>query len=61
MTTLATVLVVDDEPHIRTLLRNTLVRASYAVVEAETARAARSSVLPGNRRAIRSGPIRSRC
>lgn len=34
------ILVVDDEPQIRALLRATLVRAGYAVVEAGTARAA---------------------
>ncbi|MEI5688353.1 response regulator transcription factor [Sphingomonas kyungheensis] len=36
----ATILVVDDEPAIRRLLRNTLLRAGYAVVEAEDGRAA---------------------
>lgn len=40
MSSLATVLIVDDEPHIRTLLRTTLTRASYEIVEAETAREA---------------------
>lgn len=40
MTTLARVLVVDDEPHIRRLLKTTLARASYDIVEAETAREA---------------------
>ena len=34
------ILVVDDEPHIRALLRTTLARAGYAVVEAATAREA---------------------
>ncbi len=34
----ATVLVVDDEPAIRRLLRNTLDRAGYAILEAGTAR-----------------------
>lgn len=34
------VLVVDDEPHIRTLLRATLAREGYAVAEAGTAREA---------------------
>ena len=34
----AKILVVDDEPAIRRLLRNTLVRAGYAVVEAENGR-----------------------
>lgn len=34
----AKILVVDDEPAIRRLLRNTLVRASYAVIEAANAR-----------------------
>ncbi len=33
-------LIVDDEPHIRRLIRTTLTRAGYAVVEAETAREA---------------------
>jgi two-component system KDP operon response regulator KdpE len=36
----AKILVVDDDPAIRRLLRNTLVRADYAVVEADDARAA---------------------
>ena len=36
----AKVLVVDDEPAIRRLLRNTLVRAGYTVVEAEDGRQA---------------------
>jgi two-component system KDP operon response regulator KdpE len=36
----AKVLIVDDEPHIRRLLRTTLTRASYEVGEAETAREA---------------------
>jgi len=40
VTTLARVLVVDDEPHIRRLLKTTLARASYDIVEAETAREA---------------------
>lgn len=35
-----TILVVDDEPAIRRLLRNTLDRAGYAVVEAEDGRSA---------------------
>lgn len=39
-----TVLVVDDEPQIRVLLRTTLARAGYAVVEAGTARAALAAV-----------------
>jgi two-component system KDP operon response regulator KdpE len=38
------ILVVDDEPTIRTLLRSTLARAGYDVVEAETARDASTSV-----------------
>lgn len=33
-----TILVVDDEPHIRRLLHNTLARAGYAVAEASSAR-----------------------
>ena len=37
MTNAAKVLVIDDEPHIRLLLRTTLVRAAYEVIEAETA------------------------
>jgi two-component system KDP operon response regulator KdpE len=37
---LAKILVVDDEPHIRRLLKTTLARASYDIVEAETAREA---------------------
>ncbi|MDE8653836.1 response regulator [Novosphingobium album (ex Liu et al. 2023)] len=40
MSTLARVLIVDDEPHIRRLLKTTLARASYDIVEAETAREA---------------------
>ncbi len=35
--TAQTVLIVDDEPHIRNLLRGTLTRASYKVSEASTA------------------------
>ena len=34
------ILVVDDEPQIRTLLRTTLMRCGYRVVEAENAREA---------------------
>lgn len=37
MSSLATVLIVDDELHIRRLLRTALARASYEIVEAETA------------------------
>lgn len=40
MSRLAKILVVDDEPHIRRLLKTTLARASYDIVEAETAREA---------------------
>ncbi len=40
MTEAATILVVDDEPHIRRLLRGALERAGYAVVEAGGARSA---------------------
>ncbi len=40
MTSLAKVLVIDDEPHIRLLLKTALARASYDVLEAETAREA---------------------
>ncbi|TRW17940.1 response regulator [Glacieibacterium frigidum] len=39
-----TILVVDDETQIRVLLRATLVRAGYGVVEAATARAALASL-----------------
>ena len=39
-----TILVVDDEVQIRVLLRTTLVRAGYGVVEAGTARAALAAV-----------------
>lgn len=37
------ILVVDDEPSIRTLLKSTLARAGYAVIEAATAREAVSA------------------
>lgn len=37
MSNAAKVLIVDDEPHIRRLLRTTLARASYDISEAETA------------------------
>lgn len=40
----AKILIVDDEAAIRRLLRGTLVRAGYGVVEAETARAALSAL-----------------
>lgn len=40
----ATILVVDDEPQIRRLLRGTLERAGYAVTEAENARAALAAI-----------------
>ncbi len=40
MTEAATVLVVDDEPHIRRLMRGALERAGYAVIEAGGARSA---------------------
>ena len=40
MTRASKILVVDDEPHIRTLLRATLVRAGYDVVEAASGREA---------------------
>ena len=42
MTSPATILIVDDEPHIRRLLRATLARVPYDVVEAATAREALS-------------------
>ena len=38
------ILIVDDEPHIRTLLKATLFRAGYSVVEASTAREAMTAV-----------------
>ena len=38
------ILIVDDEPHIRRLLRTTLARAGYEVVEAEDARQAMESL-----------------
>jgi two-component system KDP operon response regulator KdpE len=44
MTAPRKVLVVDDEPQIRRLLKSALARASYAVVEADTARAALAAV-----------------
>jgi two-component system KDP operon response regulator KdpE len=37
------ILIVDDEPHIRTLLKATLIRAGYAVLEAATGREALSA------------------
>jgi len=37
------ILIVDDEPQIRTLLRNTLARAGYSAIEAATAREALNS------------------
>ena len=42
--TRGTVLVVDDEPAIRRLLRGALLRADYTVVEADSARAALAAV-----------------
>ncbi|MBC7986747.1 MAG: response regulator [Sphingomonadaceae bacterium] len=44
MSTAHTILIVDDEPQIRTLLRATLTRAGYAVVEAASARACLAAV-----------------
>lgn len=40
----ATVLIVDDEPHIRRLLNGTLSRAGYRVTEAESARQALAEI-----------------
>jgi two-component system KDP operon response regulator KdpE len=40
MSNVASVLIVDDEPHIRRLLRGTLERAGYRVIEAGSARQA---------------------
>jgi two-component system KDP operon response regulator KdpE len=37
------ILIVDDDPHIRTLLKATLIRAGYAVLEAATGREALSA------------------
>jgi two-component system KDP operon response regulator KdpE len=42
------VLVVDDEPHIRRLLRTTLDRASYQVIEAGSAREALEALAAGD-------------
>lgn len=47
MTETATVLVIDDEPHIRRLLRGALERAGYAVVEAGGARSALDRLAEG--------------
>ena len=44
MSNAATILIVDDEPHIRRLLNATLVRAGYRVREAETARQALAEI-----------------
>ncbi len=61
MTSDPVILVVDDEPAIRRLLRGALERASYHVSEAATAAALAmvASRRPGAR-AARSGPARSR-
>ena len=48
----ATVLIVDDEPQIRRLLRGTLERAGYHVVEAENARVALAAVAASDPAAI---------
>ena len=48
MSTSLRVLIVDDEPHIRRLLRTTLDRASYAVSEASSAREALSILEAAN-------------
>ena len=47
MSNAATVLVVDDEPHIRRLLNGTLTRAGYRVSDAGTAREALAEVEAG--------------
>ena len=47
-----TVLIVDDEPQIRRLLRGTLERAGYGVVEAENARAALAAISASDPTAI---------
>lgn len=47
-----TVLIVDDEPQIRRLLRGTLERAGYGVVEAENARAAMAAIAASDPTAI---------
>lgn len=52
MTNRATVLVVDDEPSIRRLLRGTLERAGYAVAEAGNAREALVSIAEADPTAI---------
>jgi two-component system KDP operon response regulator KdpE len=44
MSNAATVLIVDDEPHIRRLLHGTLTRAGYRVSEAGTAREAQAEI-----------------
>ena len=44
MSNAATVLIVDDEPHIRRLLHGTLTRAGYRVSEAGTARQAQAEI-----------------
>ena len=52
MSNQATVLIIDDEPQIRRLLRGTLERAGYAVVEAESARAALAAIAVSDPTAI---------
>ncbi|MEI9927764.1 MAG: response regulator transcription factor [Sphingomonas sp.] len=52
MTQRATVLVVDDEPQIRRLLRGTLERAGYSVAEASNAREALAAIAGSDPAAI---------
>ncbi len=52
MSNQATVLIVDDEPQIRRLLRGTLERAGYNVAEADSARAALAAIAVSDPTAI---------